>query len=396
MLRYLFARLWKNPLARYGSLAAVLLISFALIFSAREGLYRYFSRLFSSPDWSDVYRHSSRPFAFEENESRAQSLTASAWKDVYLLAAHQLPIEEPEKTVITAPLTTKPFAKFLNRNAEQAIFSLFNALATDCGTLLTSVELSDNTTALGEVAEASTPAGRQRRALRETIRQLLKIYTAGPESALQKKPDYLPAIELSNEIFRAGCSMRESATLYARALDYREYALQKQLYDADGGKLYNRNPEEFAARAAEAVQRDAHYRNLVDRYFQATKFRTPYDPAQLSNLREAYARLRSRESVDALVQALLAEARHNPAGTARKSHYDLYALDYPGLSDNPAYVYALAETAVLGHEFARASNIIGNALGSRKFTDEWQKREFERLRFWLGLQQHESETISRF
>lgn len=396
MLRYLFGRLWNNPLARYGVLAATLIISFALIFSARFRLATFFSRLLSSPDWSDVARYSSRPFAFEEDEKKAQSLTASAWVEIYELAREKNGAGQRKEAPLSGGVTRRPYSAFVARHAEEEIFTLLNALAKDCGTLLVATGVADSASALGEVAEANTAAGRAKQGMRDTMRDLLKIYTGRVAAALEKKPDYLPAIELAEELFRGTCSMRDIANLYARAMDYREYYLQKQLYDQDQGKLYNRNPEEFHARAQEAYSRDTHYRDLLARYFQATRFRTPYHPAQLKNLRAAHARLRTRATTTALIRGLLAEARHGNPDIARKCHYELFALDYPGITDDADYLYALAETALRGGEFTRAQNILSNALKSKHLKDAAQRREFERLAFGLELRLYESENISRF
>jgi hypothetical protein len=98
----------------------------------------------------------------------------------------------------------------------------------------------------------------------------------------------------------------------------------------------------------------------------------------------------------ALVQGLLAEARHGNTDTARKCHYELFALDYPGITDDMDYIFALAETAVRGGENTRAQNILSNALKSKQLKDASQRREFERLAFILTLRLYESENLSRF
>lgn len=395
MLRYLFARIWKNPLSRYGSLAAILLITFGVIFTARNQLYRYFSRTFSSPDWSDVVRHGARPFGFEENEGKARDLTERAWKEIYTLADRKIG-DSDKLPPLTGSITRRPYSLFLSKHAEQDIFTLFNGLYANCGTLITSTQITDLTSAMGEVAEAQTAAGRLHRQMTATERNLLKIHALDIEAALQKKPDYIPAIELSEEIFRATCGLRDLAVLWARALDYREYYLQKQIFDADSGRLYDKNPELFHQKANEAYLRDTVYRELLQRYFETTRYRTPHDPAQLKNLRNAYASFQNVKTLSSLVAALLAEARNSNAQIAKKCHFELYALDYPGVSERPDYLYALAETAVRGNEPVRATNIIANALKSGKFTEQTQQRNFERLRFHLDLIRHDSENLSRF
>jgi|GEM_PF-5455832 len=395
MLKYLFARIWKNPLSRYGTLVAVVLITFGVIFTARNQLYRYFSRNFSSPDWSDVVRHGARPFAFEENEGKARDLTEKAWKEIYTLADRKIG-DSDNLPPLKGNVTRRPYSLFLSKHAEQDIFVLFNGLYANCGALVTSTQISDRTSAMGEVAEAHSAAGRLQRQMTATERSLLKIHALEVEAALQKKPDFIPAIELSEEIFRATCGLRDLAMLWSRALDYREYFLQKQLYDADSGRLYEKNPELFHQKANEAYARDPVYRELLQRHFETTRFRTPHDPAQLKNLRNAYARFQNPKTLSALIAALLAEARNNNSVIAKKSHFELYALDYPGVSDRPDYLYALAETAVRGDEPARAANIIANALKSGKVAEQAQQRDFERLRFHLDLTSHDSENISGF
>lgn len=396
MLGYLFGRLWKNPLARYGIIAAALLITFSLIFSQRYRLAAALSRLFTSPDWSDVIRHASRPYAFEENEKKAQTLTTQAWVELYELAKEKNGGGDHTEPQLSGPVVARPYPAFLRRYAEQEIFVLLNALAKECGPLLVSTSISDSTSALGEVAAASTPAGRARRGMRDTIRDLLRIYSGRIEAALQKKPDFVPALELAEEVFRGACSMRDMATLYARAADYREYYLQKQLYEQDSGKIYERNPEEFHARAQEAYTRDARYRDLLTRYFQATRFRSPYHAAQLKNLRNAHANLRTQATLKALIHGLLAEARHGTPDTARQCHYELFALDFPGITEDMDYLVALAETALRGGEYARAQNIVTNALKSNLLKDAGQRRDLERLAFGLELRLYESENLSRF
>ncbi|MFO1470872.1 MAG: hypothetical protein U1F27_07550 [Turneriella sp.] len=157
-----------------------------------------------------------------------------------------------------------------------------------------------------------------------------------------------------------------------------------------------KNPELFHQRANEAYARDPVYRELLQRHFDATRFRTPHDPAQLKNLRSAYASFQNPKTLSALIAALLSEARNSNTTIAKKCHFELYALDYPGVSERADYLYALAETAVRGDEPVRAANIIANALKSGKITDQSQLSDFERLRFHLDLTRHDSENLSRF
>lgn len=395
MLKYLFARLWKNPLSRYGMIAAITLILFGVIFTSRNQLYRFFSRTFSSADWSDVVRHGAKPFGFEENESKARDLTGKAWRDIYALSEKKIGDSEKIEP-LSAPVTRKPYSQFLRKHAEEEIFMLFNGLFANCGTLITSTEISDREKPLGNVASAQTVAGKLRSHMTATEKSLLRIHATEVEAALQKKPDFVPAIELSEEIFRATCGMRDLATIWARAIDYREYYLQKQLYEADSGKLYDKHPELFHQKALESYRRDAQYRELLQHYFDTTRFRTPHNPAQLKNLREAYAAFPNAKSLTALIAGLLAEARNSNATTAKKSHFELYALDYAGVTDRPDYLYALAETALRGDEPARAANIINNALKSGKIRDASLQHDFEWLQMQLELTRHDSENLSRF
>ncbi len=396
MLKYLFARIWNNPLARYGSIAAALLICFALIFSARFKILKGLTRIFSSPDWSDTVRHGARPFAFAENEDKARALTEAAWRSLHELAVDTAGSKTASGEIFSAQVSRKPYSGFLNRESETVIFSLFNGLYANCGSYRTSVEVTDRTTALGELAASRSVAARIAQNRTEALRKTMVIYVQSVEPAMQKKPDYLPAIELAEEIHRATCGLRETAALWSRALDYREYALQKQLYDSDSGRLYEKQPELFDTKFVEHLQKDLSYRELLIRHFDATRFRTAYDGAQLKNLREAYFKLKTQRTLTALIEALLAEARHSNSVVARKCHYELFSLDDPGITEREDYLYALAETAVRSGEFVRAQNVIANALKAKSVRDPAIRRDLERLRFHLDLSRNESENLSRF
>ncbi|AFM10842.1 hypothetical protein [Turneriella parva] len=396
MLKYLFARIWKNPIARYGSIAGILLISFAVIFSARFGLLKTLSRMFSSPDWSDTLRHGSKPFAFAENEDKARALIEQGWKALHELAATSIDKNQSAAETLTAAVTRKPYSSFLRRESETVIFTYLNGLKSGCGDYRTSVEITDRTTALGELAASRTVAARIAQHQTEGLKKTLEIFVKYVEPAMQKKPDFVPAIELAEEIYRATCALRETAPLWARALDYREYALQKQMYDSDNGRLYDKDPELFETKFREKRQQDNIYRELLVRHFDATRFRTPYDPAQLKNVRNAYFTLKSPAALTAMIAALLAEARHSSSSIARKCHYELFSLDDAGITDREDYLYALAETAVRGEEFVRAQNVISNALKAKTLRDPATRRDLERLRFHLELLRNESESLSRF
>lgn len=395
MFGYLFARLWNNRLSRLIFVSAVVLITFGSIYNARHFFYTYLSRTFSSADWSDVMTHGSRPFAFEENESKAQALTESAWREVHSLAVKKLGIKDAKET-IARTVTRRPYSAFLYKAAEEDIFTFLNAMQSNCGRLMTDTSITERINTVADVKGESSASGKLHTSVMQHMKDLLRIHATQVEAALQKKPDFLPAIELSEEIFRATCAVREIAPLIARALDYREYALQKQIYASDGGRLYEKNPELFYARSTEAYAKDPAYRELFIRYFETTKYRNAYDPAQLKNVRNAYATLQNPKTLEALVAALLAEARHGTPLLAKKCHFELFALDYPGITEREDYLYALAETAVRGEEFARAVNIIANALKSPYIKNETTQKDFERLRFHLNLLTHESENLSRF
>lgn len=396
MFSYLFSRLWKNPMSRIGFLLAVTVILFALIFSIRNPLYKFLSRTFSSADWSDISTHGSRPYAFEENESKARDLTESAWREIYELAHAKLYKSHDSKEPIKTIIQTKPYSNFLTKEAESELFTFFNALADNCGSRITSISIGDKQTALGDLAQAQTARTRLGHDLRSTLKQLLKIQVLRAEAALQKKPDFLPAIELSQEIFRAACSIREIPSLLARALDYREYALQKIIFSSDNGRLYEKNAELFFVKSGEAYAKDKEYRELIRRYFENTRFRTAYEPAHLKNMRDSYQAMQNPQTLQSLIAALQAEARNSNPATAKKCHAELFSLDFPGVTDRSEYLYALAETAVLGEEYIRAENIIANSLKSGKIKDESLQKDFERLKFNLNLMRHESENISRF
>lgn len=395
MFGYLFARLWQNRLSRLIFLGAIVLITFGLIYNGRHFFYKYLSRTFSSADWSDVMTHGSRPFAFEENEGKAQSLTEAAWKEVHNLAVKKLAIKDARET-IARTITRRPYSAFLYKRAEEDIFTFLNALQSNCGHLITDTSITERVNTVADVKGESSAAGKMHAPVSQNMRDLLKIHATYVEAALQKKPDFLPAIELSEEIFRATCALREIAPLVARALDYREYALQKQIFAADGGRVYEKNPELFHVKSTEAYARDPAYRELFIRYFETTKYRTAYDPAQLKNVRNAYATLQNPKTLEALIAALLAEAQHSTPLIAKKCHFELFALDYPGITERADYLYALAETAVRGEEFARAANIVANALKSPYIKNETTQKDLERLRFHLNLMTHESENLSRF
>jgi hypothetical protein len=396
MLKYLFARIWNNPFARFGSIAAVLLICFALIFSARFKLLKGFTRFFSSADWSDTVKHGSRPFAFNENEDKARSLTETAWRSLHKLASEMAGDKENFGETFSATVSRKPYSAFLRRESETVIFGFFNGLYANCGSYRTSVEVTDRTTALGELATSRSVAAHIAQDRTAALHKTMVIYAQSVETAMQKKPDFLPAIELAEEIYRATCGLRETAALWSRALDYREYAIQKHLYDNDNGRLYDKNPELFETRFSENLQKDPQYRELLIRHFEATRFRTAYDPAQLKNLRNAHAALKNSKTLTTLIAALLAEARHTNPAIARKCHYELFSLDDPGITNREDYLYALAETAVRGGEFVRAQNVISNALKSTNVRDPAVRRDLERLRFHLELSRNESEDLSRF
>lgn len=396
MLKYLFARIWNNPLARYGSLAGILVISFAVIFSARFNLLKGLGRIFSSPDWSDTMRHGSKPFAFAENEDKARALTEKAWRALHTISAEAITKEKPSGDALSAAVSRRPYSTFLRRDSETMIFTFLNGLKTGCGDYRTSVEITDRTTALGELAASRTTAARIAQQQTLGLKNTLAIFVEYVEPALQKKPDFVPAIELAEEIYRATCGLRETAALWARALDYREYALQKQLFDSDNGRLYEKDPELFETRFRERRQQDSSYRELLVRHFDATRFRTPYDPAQLKNIRNAYFTLKSPATLTALIAALLAEAQHSTNAIARKCHYELFSLDDAGITEREDYLYALAETAVRGEEYTRAQNVIMNALKSKSVRDPVVIRDLERLRFHLELLRNESENLSRF
>ncbi len=395
MFGYLFARLWKNRLSRLLFIGAILFITFGLIYNARQGLYLSLSRTFSSPDWSDVAMHSARPFAFEENESKAQSLTETAWKEIHALAVKKLGIKDAKET-IARTVTRRPYSTFLYKSAEENIFTFFNALQGNCGHLMTDLSITERVNTVADLARENSASGKMRKAENQHIKDLLKIHATYVEAALQKKPDFVPAIELSEEVFRASCSVREIAPLIARALDYREYALQKQIFNADSGRLYEKNPELFHVKSTEAFAKDPAYRELFIRYFETTKYRTPYDPAQLKNVRNAYNTLQNPKTLETLIAALLAEAQNSTPLIAKKCHFELFALDYPGITERQDYLYALAETAVRGEEFGRAANIVANALKSPYIKSETTQKDFERLRFHLNLISYESENLSRF
>jgi len=375
MLRYLFANLWRNPLARIGFIAAFLIITFGLIFSSRWRIYLSLSRFFSSADWSDVSQHGRKPFAFTENEDKARALTEKARAEIHDLALETLrgTQTEPENSL-----------------------RLLNGLHRHCGSHLVSLRRSDNTKPMGFLVESESDAAKLGLNLALTRKSLLKINAIHLEAAMQKKPDYLPAIELAQDIFRATCDLREVAPLLARALDYREYFMQKSLYDSDNGKLYEKNPELFHIRAQESFASDKVYRELIVRYFEATRFRVAHNLAQLQNLRNSYNLAQNPRTLGALIQGLAAEARHSTPQIALKCHHELYALDFPGITDRADYLVALAESALYAGDQKRTEAIAKNALKSGKVKDAYDIRNLQRMQFHAELILRESENISRF
>jgi len=397
MFKYLLSSIWKNLLARIAIIVAVTALLVAAIFSNRNQLSLAWNRMFSSPDWDDIARHGGKNYFFEEDPNKAMALLTTAWHELYQIAAHEFPNEAiVASKIITGVIEKKPYEKFIEKRALATIYQFLNAAAQNCGQYETQTAITETTSSMGEVYESHSPQGKIAGKHIYLLKGLLKIESRYIYKALQKKPDFIPAIELSEEIARASCSARSDTMVISRALDYREYVAEKTLFQQDRGKLLETNPELFEEQKKDILKHDAQFRNLLRMLFDETRLRPQGSPSDTRAARRQFAEFPSEKSIQDLVRALYREALHSNPESIRKIHYDLFYLEFPGLAGSSEYQLALIETAYRSGMIQRARNIAANGLKNIQLQDTLTIQKIKRLRLHIDLLEKESEAISRF
>lgn len=362
MLLYALRELWNNRIARYGLLffSAAIIVSF--IFSHRFEIYTFFSRIGETPAFDKPRTYAEKPYGFREDAKGALKKTHSGLKEILKLAekTYNSPGSKYKK-VKTPELMEKNWAEFYTPQQLELVASLFEDMQLFCP------DLRSDQTALESWSTERKQSTRTEKLNKHGAKQVMryavtkdnfkkirgKLLKADSKyfyPATEKKPDAFAVLLFREELRRASCLDEKSGSWWLRALNFKEYKQEQQLYYDSERKI---TPEELHKSSLQTLFRNPSYLKALREAEKRISVQTGNLNEKLNENWRAYTTLGEERYLLAYIDLLRRKSMRSSKEEAAQIFQQLYAIQAPGIETSYTYLLALAETAYRSGEEKR-------------------------------------------
>lgn len=403
MLRYFLKDLWGNSVKRIIFLVLVAAVISAVFYRARVPIEQFFFDLFATQVYDDTDTYLDKPpYGFREEPVEAMEYYLEGLEELSELAVElyeadydseylkQNTSAEDEKLYSRSwqsPLKMQPLTEVTKLFEDLQVFCRPFSERTNVRTRFYREEK------LKQRHRVYNESGREKifdyaitesnyNSIRDTLIEISLDYF---EMALQKKPDLKPALELQNEIEAAVCRSDSSARWYERALEYREYKTEKNLYRKLREKERNFTPEELVRTTFSQLREDSYYRELLYDFFLRAR-NTSVSPEFLAMKSLNYYKLTGQKNyLDAYIRARLEICRNSSPAVCKRAFNDLFTIRHKNIESDSFYLYALSETAFRAGRKSRAESLLSHLLSQSIEINADLLRQALRLEFIIEL-----------
>jgi len=382
-----FTDIWKSKVSRVILLLLLLLSTFAAIYLIRIDIYTSLSTIGRGMVFDDPSTYDEGPFGFTEDAEQAESLYRESLEQLLEYT------EDPYNFTIVEPLFDDAISEkenwSINLSPENAkIIKIYlNDIRVFCQNFRTQKTINaeiDYTKQLnqrhkiiseenGQVSEFAISKG----SFLEHANQLLSVDEKTLEMALQKKPDYLPALDLRNKIRGSVCKELTIPLNIMRTLGYLEYKFNKIEY-FKGKHLHTPDPEIISENTFQSLKSNRTYKSLIKKHFSHSYYNSGNESWKAKKSWSLYILSQDKDYLNKHIASTLKISRVSNIQENKSYYNQLLSIKHRGIEFEFLYNYALAEVAFRAGSIERSKMHLNKISKNRSFNRHpdivWAKR----------------------
>lgn len=387
----IFRDMWANIYVRIGLLVLVALIVFLLIYRQKMPIYNYFLRSFSGMLYDDLTTWDQRPF--EANPELATYLYQDGLEQLAQmgLETYEIPYEEILQKNISI---NGNYTNHLTQEANMALAYMLDDMHIFCPPLSSFSDARSNweTTEKLKTRRLKYQKGGKNRPFdygisREKFLEYRKKILSLDQSlfyaALQYNPLSQAVINLRSDIYRSICRPSFSAQDWQRALNYLEDKAEEKVRKKNKEKKIEPTTENLLSQVYASLHKSSDYQNTLENFMRQMNLETGRIQYKADQNLKAYRLYFNFNDLKKYLKNQLQIVRSLSKAEAQRLFVELFALEDPGLSREPDYVYLLAEAAWRAGDNTKALAIVKNILRDGIYMGNGDFRRLQRLKFIL-------------
>lgn len=395
MLEQILKDIWRSKGTRFTVIFILALMLFALIFKARFSILTTYQKIKLGQVFNNPITYAGEPYGFTEDDARAQKYFRKGIKKLSNLAVDIYRLDKPDQLLLEEP---GEFAKWESALDKEAIIPIYNLLhdmelfcspfrspATLHNRIQRERKMEDRKELPRKKSKDIIKYGVTEKNYLELANKLLNINADYFTTALQKKPDYLPALGVQKRLFLAACKPLKAVHSMQTTIHYIEYKTEKEIYQQREDDP-PQNAQLLAAAVEISLKNNSIYKNLLQDHFRGSYYITQNIDWKIKQTYDLFLLNPKKDYLLRYVEATLESARLAGHQENRALHNRLKAVMTQSIEDDPLYLYALAETAYRAGYYGDSARYLNRLKRSAAETHRL-KKDIDRLSFILNLEE---------
>ena len=213
--------------------------------------------------------------------------------------------------------------------------------------------------------------------LRKWLRKLDQKYFY---TAMQKKPNSYSVVRLRDDIFQSLCEPMYSIQIWYKALNYIEYKTEKEAFSiysrssSADSNIIKIDPNLLELKTKARLAKNSEYIKFSNEFFHRSFFSVRNIDWKIKEAWRNFLQNQNNESLNEYCEIMLSKCRISGIAECRLIYDSLYKLKFKGIESNPAYLYALGETAFRSRNYNRAELLLKAIINLKKIDPLQTKR----------------------
>ncbi|MDH4199095.1 MAG: hypothetical protein OEV66_01845 [Spirochaetia bacterium] len=355
MFTQIFREIWKNKISRYVLLIALTLILVGAILNGKMVIYNFFYRLYSGEVFFDPYTYKKNVYGFSENPGKAEKLFLKGLKKIVNISADLYKTGEPDLLLSGKFNHDLGWENFTSDNSIEMVYMLLHDLELFCVPFDTgNSPESDHSENLKKRYSIKRNSSKElaQYALKEDeftdiADKILMIDQEYFYFALQKKPDSVPVLLMREKLLKALCRPRNISVELTRALEYREYKTEKEVYS----KFKGNNAEFIANETFKILKQDKQYAKILKLQFNSSYYMTRNMDEKIRQSYNNYLLHNDTFYLENYLKNVLEMSHYSGLKENQKAYDMLVSMKNDRMMTNKTFVYTLAELSFRAHRY---------------------------------------------
>jgi hypothetical protein len=323
--------------------------------SLKIPIYNFFHNMFVGEMFFDPSGYKTGEYGFNENPGKSEKLFKKGYQKLVKLASETYKIEYSDPMLSEKFNHEDSWESLASEDSLKLVYMLFHDMELFCVPFV-----GENDPDLTENEKLKKRYNVNRKSDNEGLQFAIKDdeFTKYANLILdidqnyfylsqQKKPDSIPALKMREKLLRAVCKPQNISVEMTRALEYREYKTEKEVYlHFKGG-----NPDFIADETYNNLRKDKLYGILLKEQFQNTFFVTQNIHDRLQQSYNYYILKHDDFYLENYIQSALEYSRNSGVRQNENIFAKLLSLMNEKNKSNKTLLYALAEVGFRLHKY---------------------------------------------